>query len=146
MTKPLRKLKAARDRATTQTLAAGETRNRMRAIVDQVIEEMEKRRTTKRFDYVSALADELQKGGLSAWKELKALLPREDAESNALNASNVHIGSLFAVVAAQVGARARDQQVPIAPTSDNMIDVTSSAPMAPVREVIETAEKEDAVE
>jgi hypothetical protein len=36
------------------------------------------RRATGKADYVKALADEVQRGGIAAWKALRGLLPRDE--------------------------------------------------------------------
>jgi hypothetical protein len=62
-------------------------------IVAQVIDELEHRRATGKADYVEALADEVQRGGIAAWKLLRDLLPRdEDVPSGS---PTVGIGQLF---------------------------------------------------
>jgi hypothetical protein len=58
-----------------------------------VIDELEHRRATGKADYVKALADEVQRGGIAAWKALRDLLPRdEDVPSGS---PTVGIGQLF---------------------------------------------------
>src|SRR6266508_5686320 len=61
-----------------KTVHAGLTKQRIHAIVGQVIDELEHRRATGKADYVKALADEVQRGGIAAWKALRDLLPRDD--------------------------------------------------------------------
>jgi len=51
------------------------TKQRIHAIVGQVIDELESRRAAGKSDYVAALADEIERGGLAALEQLKALLP-----------------------------------------------------------------------
>jgi hypothetical protein len=131
MTKPSRKLQAARAQLTHKGAAAIETKHRIRAIVDDVIAEADRRRRTGRYDYVGALCDELEKGGLSAWRERAALLPKTEVESGGA-ATSVHIGSLFSVIAAQVGAR--DQQAP-QQTTDKFLDAIPVPTTTPVQEV-----------
>jgi hypothetical protein len=59
----------------------------------QVIDELEHRRATGKADYVKALVDEVQRGGIAAWKALRDLLPRdEDIPSGS---PTVGIGQLF---------------------------------------------------
>jgi hypothetical protein len=43
-----------------------------------VIDELEHRRATGKADYVKALADEVQRGGIAAWKALRDPLPRDE--------------------------------------------------------------------
>jgi hypothetical protein len=61
-----------------KTIHAALTKQRIHAIVSQVIDELEHRRATGKADYVKALADEVQRGGIAAWKALRDLLPRDD--------------------------------------------------------------------
>ena len=64
-----------------KTVHAALTKQRIHAIVGQVIDELEHRRATGKRDYVKALADEVEKGGIAAWKALRDLLPRDDDRS-----------------------------------------------------------------
>jgi hypothetical protein len=58
-----------------------------------VIDELEHRRATGKADYVKTLADEVQRGGIAAWKALRDLPPRdEDVPSGN---PTVGIGQLF---------------------------------------------------
>jgi hypothetical protein len=43
-----------------------------------VIDELEHRRATGKSDFVKTLADEVEKGGIAAWKALRELLPRDE--------------------------------------------------------------------
>jgi hypothetical protein len=61
-----------------KTVHAALTKQRIHALVGQVIDELEHRRATGKADYVKALADEVQRGGIAAWKALRDLLPRDD--------------------------------------------------------------------
>jgi hypothetical protein len=61
-----------------KTVHAVLTKQRIHAIVAQVIDELEHRRATGKADYVKALADEVQRGGIAAWKALRDLLPRDE--------------------------------------------------------------------
>jgi hypothetical protein len=54
------------------------TKQRIHAIVGQVIDELEHRRATGKSDFVKTLADEVEKGGIAAWKALRELLPRDE--------------------------------------------------------------------
>jgi hypothetical protein len=122
-----------------KTINAAATRTRIHAIVGQVIDELEKRRAKGKSDWVASLADEVEKGGLTAWKALRDLLPRDEPENS--GATNVQVGSLFAIVAAQVGARDRLQGQSgqaVAP-SEKMIDVSPTR----LEEVIETTNVEE---
>jgi hypothetical protein len=134
MTKPIRK-GAQIDRVRKQTLNAHETKNRVHAIVGQVLDELERRRVNGKSDYVAALADNLAAGDLAAWKVLRDLLPRDELESSGAGA-NVKFGPLFAMVVQQMGERERHERQAAQPTallgpSEKIIDV-------PVQGVIET--------
>jgi hypothetical protein len=61
-----------------KTVHAALTKQRIHAIVSQVIDELEHRRAAGKADYVKALADEVQRGGIAAWKALRDLLPRDE--------------------------------------------------------------------
>jgi hypothetical protein len=98
-----------------KTVHAALTKQRIHAIVSQVIDELEKRRVAGKGDYVAKLADEVAEGGLAAWKSLRDLLPRDDpadAPSGLMN-----IGNLFVLAAQQAAERGRAQSAP-------MIDLT----------------------
>ena len=76
-----------------KTVHAALTKQRIHAIVGQVIDELEHRRATGKADYVKALADEVQRGGIAAWKALRELLPRD--EDTASSTPNVSFSQLF---------------------------------------------------
>jgi len=63
-----------------KTVHALATKSRIHALVGQVIDELEKRRAKGKGDYIAKLADEVEKGGISAWKSLKDLLPSDDVQ------------------------------------------------------------------
>jgi hypothetical protein len=65
-----------------KTVHAALTKQRLHAIVGQVIDELERRRATGKADYVKALADEVEKGGIAALKALRDLLPRDEDAPN----------------------------------------------------------------
>jgi hypothetical protein len=61
-----------------KTVHAALTKQRIHALVGQVIDELEKRRAAGKSDFVKTLADEVEKGGIAAWKALRDLLPRDE--------------------------------------------------------------------
>jgi hypothetical protein len=69
------------------------TKQRIHALVGQVIDELEKRRAAGKSDFVKTLADEVEKGGIAAWKALRELLPRD--EDVPRGSPTVGIGQLF---------------------------------------------------
>jgi hypothetical protein len=79
--------------ATELVKSAALTKQRIHAIVGQVIDELEHRRATGKADFVKALADEVQQGGIAAWKALRDLLPRD--EDVPRGNPTVGIGQLF---------------------------------------------------
>src|SRR5262245_28044949 len=88
-----------------KTVHAALTKQRIHAIVSQVIDELEHRRATGKADYVKALADEVQRGGIAAWKALRDLLPRdEDVPSGS---PTVGIGQLFIAAHKQINEEAK---------------------------------------
>jgi hypothetical protein len=76
-----------------KTVHAALTKQRIHAIVGQVIDELEHRRATGKRDYVKALADEVEKGGIAAWKALRDLLPRDDDVPS--GSPSISVGQLF---------------------------------------------------
>ena len=56
-----------------KTVHAAITKARIHAIVGQVIDELEQRRAKGKGDYVAALANEVEEGGLAAWRSLLGL-------------------------------------------------------------------------
>jgi hypothetical protein len=101
-----------------KTIHAALTKQRIHAIVAQVIDELEHRRATGKADYVKALADEVQRGGIAAWKALRDLLPRdEDIPSGR---PTVGIGQLFIAAHKEINRleQARTAALPV-------IDVTA---------------------
>jgi hypothetical protein len=131
MTRPIRK-GAQIDRVRKQTLNAHETKNRVHAIVGQVLDELERRRANGKSDYVAALADNLETGDLAAWKVLRDLLPRDELESSGAGEASVKFGPLFAMVVQQMGERERHERQALVAPSEKIID------LEPVREVNET--------
>jgi hypothetical protein len=63
-----------------KTVNALATKSRIQAIVGQVIDELEDRRAKGKSDYVAQLANEVEKGGIAAWKSLRDLLPADDPQ------------------------------------------------------------------
>jgi hypothetical protein len=47
------------------------------------VNELERCRATGKADCVKALADEVQRGGIAAWKSIRDLLPRDEDASKA---------------------------------------------------------------
>src|SRR5262249_34378096 len=86
-----------------KTVHAALTKQRIHAIVGQVIDELERRRGTGKRDYVKALADEVEKEGIAAWKALRDLLPRDEDVTPAPNPP-VSFSQLF-VTAAKEASR-----------------------------------------
>jgi hypothetical protein len=80
-----------------KTVHAALTKQRIHAIVGQVIDELERRRATGKADYVKALADEVQSGGIAAWKALRDLLPRDEEPSS--GSSPVNFSQFFVAAA-----------------------------------------------
>jgi hypothetical protein len=89
-------------------------------------------RATRKADYFEALADEVQRGGIGAWKALRDLLPRnEDTPSGS---PSVSFGQLF--IAAHKEINRLEQASPMATVHRDPIgplsipNVTSSLPAA----------------
>jgi hypothetical protein len=80
-----------------KTVHATLTKQRIHAIVGQVIDELEHRRATGKADYVKRLADEVEKGGIAAWKSLRDLLPRDEDTPS----SETSFNGLFVLAAKQ---------------------------------------------
>ena len=88
-----------------KTVHAALTKQRVHAIVGQVIDELERRRATGKADYVKALADEVQRGGIAAWKALRDLLPRDEEPSS--GSPPVNFSQFFVAAAKQAMSRGR---------------------------------------
>jgi hypothetical protein len=96
------------------------TKSRIRAVVDLVIDELQDRRAKGKSDHVALLADEIEKGGIAAWKSLLDLLPSDDVASGAIGTmAGASLAGIFAGAAAQAAAQAR-----ATPTAE-IIDVTA---------------------
>jgi len=67
-----------------------------------VIDELEKRRAKGKSVYVAKLADEIEKGGIAAWKSLMDLLPPDDVQP-ATDSAQLDFGSVFAAAVKQIG-------------------------------------------
>jgi hypothetical protein len=87
-----------------KTITAQLTKQRIHAIVGQVIDELEKRRAKGKSDYVANLADEIEKGGIAAWKSLMDLLPPDDVQP-ATDSAQFNFGSVFAAAVKQMSER-----------------------------------------
>jgi hypothetical protein len=79
---PLKRARAkSRARAMNSSTAGGHiTKNRIYGIASQVLDELDRRNKRGKGDIVARLADEVEKGGLAAWRELAALLPKDDPQ------------------------------------------------------------------
>jgi hypothetical protein len=107
---------------TRSSLQGRVTKQRIHAIVSQVIDELEHRRATGKADYVKTLADEVQRGGIAAWKALRDLLPRdEDVPSGN---PTVGIGQLF------IAAHKEINRLEEAKTALPVIDVVAEPMLA----------------
>src|SRR4029077_6679760 len=73
-----------------KTVHAHITKQRIHAIVGQVIDELEDRRRKGKSDYVAKLANEVEKHGLAAWQALRDLLPRDDHATSAAGTVTGH--------------------------------------------------------
>jgi hypothetical protein len=105
-----------------KSVHAALTKQRIHAIFAQVIDELEHRRATGKADYVKALADEVQRGGIAAWKALRDLLPRdEDVPSGS---PTVGIGQLF------IAAHKEINRLEQAKTAPPVIDVIAEPILA----------------
>jgi hypothetical protein len=69
-----------------------------------VIDELEERRAKGKSDYVAKLADEIEKGGIAAWKSLNDLLPADDVQPAVGNAQ-FNFGSVFVAAVKQMSER-----------------------------------------
>jgi hypothetical protein len=105
-----------------KTVHAALTKQRIHAIVGQVIDELEHRRATGKADCVKALADEVQRGGIAAWKALRDLLPPDD---NVLGGSpSISFGQLFIAAHKEINRLEQTKTVP------PVIDVTAEPILA----------------
>jgi hypothetical protein len=105
-----------------KTVHAALTKQRIHAIVAQVIDELEHRRATGKADYVKALADEVQRGGIAAWKALRDLLPRdEDIPSGS---PSISFSQLFIAAHKEINRSEQTKTVP------PVIDVTAEPVLA----------------
>ena len=67
-------------------------------------------RATGKADYVKALADEVQRGGIAAWKALRDLLPRDEDVPN--GSPTVGIGQLFIAAHKEINRLEQTKTVP----------------------------------
>lgn len=112
-----------------KTVNAHLTKQRIHAIVSQVIDELEQRRVKGKSDYVANLADEIEKGGIAAWRSLRDLLPADET-APAGGGNQFHFGSVFVAAVSQAAQRA----IPTTPLP--VIDVTA-VPVAEAQEETE---------
>ena len=108
-----------------KTVHAQLTKQRIHAIVGQVIDELEQRRAKGKSDYVAMLADEIEKGGISAWRSLRDLLPQDDSGAGIGAAAGAAFAGIFAGAAAQAAAQGRAALPEPDNTALEIIDVTA---------------------
>jgi hypothetical protein len=96
-----------------KTVHAHLTKQRIQAIVGQVIDELEQRRAKGKSDYVAMLADEIEKGGIAAWRSLRDLLPADELPPGGGNQFN--FGSVFVAAVSQ----ATQRTIPTTPAGGN---------------------------
>ena len=82
-------------------------------------DELEHRRASGKADYVKALADEVQRGGLAAWKALRDMLPRDEVAPAA--SPSVSFGQLFVAAHKEINRLEQAKTVP------QVIDATAEA-------------------
>jgi hypothetical protein len=80
------------------------------AIVAQVIDELEHRRAIGKADYVKALAGEVEKGGIAAWKALRDLLPRDEDMSSP--GTSLNIGQLLIAAHKEINSSEQAKTIP----------------------------------
>jgi hypothetical protein len=75
-----------------------------------VIDELEHRRAIGKADYVKALADEVEKGGIAAWKALRDLLPRDEYTSSP--GTSLNIGQLLIAAHKEINSSEQAETIP----------------------------------
>lgn len=120
------------------------TKSRIRAIVGLVIDELQERRAKGKSDHVALLADEIEKGGIVAWKSLLDLLPADDVVPAALG--NIAAGATLAGIFAGAAAQAAQGRAapPIEDDEPSIIDVTAE-PVGEAPPAIPTEDDEPVV-
>jgi hypothetical protein len=115
-----------RGELTAKTEHALATKARIHAIVSQVIDELEKRRARGKSDYVAILANELEAGGLNAWRALRDLLPKDDPDP----AGNrpINFGAFFVNAAIEASRRTTDAAPPPIDLTSNVLGQLASLP------------------
>jgi hypothetical protein len=105
-----------------KTVHAALTKQRIHALVGQVIDELEKRRAAGKSDFVKTLADEVEKGGIAAWKALRDLLPRDDDIPS--GSPSLSFSQLFIAAHKEINRSEQTKTVP------PVIDVTAEPGLA----------------
>lgn len=118
-----------------KTIHAALTKQRIHAIVGQVLDELEHRRATGKADYVKALADEVQRGGVAGLKSLRDLLPRDEDVPGG-HAAPVSFSQLF-VSAAREASRLEPPKIAL-PIIDVVAEPVAAEPLEAVAEEIAT--------
>ncbi len=108
-----------------KTVHAAITKARIHAIVGQVIDELEQRRAKGKGDYVAALANEVEEGGLAAWRSLRDLLPRDDPNAPNGEAPSINFGHVFVAAAIEASRRANAASQVIDATAKPAIEQAS---------------------
>jgi hypothetical protein len=75
-----------------------------------VIDELEKRRAAGKSDFVKTLADEVETGGIAAWKALRDLLPRDEDIPSA--SPSISFSQLFIAAHKEINRLEQTKTVP----------------------------------
>jgi hypothetical protein len=108
-----------------KTVHAALTKQRIHAIVGQVIDELEQRRAKGKGDYLAKLADEVEKGGIAVWRSLRDLLPRDDPNTPNGAAPSMNFGHVFVAAAIEASRRANAASLVVDATADLAIEQAS---------------------
>jgi hypothetical protein len=101
------------------------TKQRIHAIGGRVIDELEQRRAGGKSDYVAKLADEIEAGGLAAWKSLRDLLPRDDPNAPNGAAPSMNFGAIFLTAAIEASKRTNAASPVIDATAEHVTEMAS---------------------
>src|SRR5262245_37932402 len=102
---------------------------RIRALVGQALDELERRRAKGRSDVVAKLADQIEKDPITALRSLQDLLPKDDVAGKA---PTLNMQALFVQASREMSESMRNQRDTISPTAP-LLDVMPRA--EPMRDV-----------
>ena len=116
---------------------------RIRALVGQALDELERRRASGRSDIVKKIADEVEKGGIAALRSLQELLPKDDVTGKVQPAMTMQ--ALFVQAAREVGQLDRERRDAVTPMA-SLLELTANVEPEHAAEPPRAARRSDEID